>query len=67
MRDREAFLDQKKKSRRDRQKDEQAMFPRSQKLVQPVEPDATQPSAASTPLEQDLEIPQFDLWDFDED
>ena len=67
MRDREAFLDQKKKSRRDRQKDEQAMLPRSQKLVQPVEPDATQPSAASTPLEQDLEIPQFDLWDFDED
>ena len=67
LRDREAFLDQKKKTRRDRQKDEQAMLPRSQKLVQPVEPDATQTSAASTPLEQDLELPRFEIWDFDED
>ncbi|PSB13928.1 hypothetical protein C7B65_26850 [Phormidesmis priestleyi ULC007] len=37
MRDREAFLDQKKKSRRDRQKDEQATLPRSPKLIKPIE------------------------------
>jgi len=67
MRDREAFLDQKKKTRRDRQKDEQATLPRSPKPVKPVEPDATQTSAAATPSEPDLEIPQFEIWDFDED
>jgi len=67
IRDREAFLDQKKKTRRDRQKDEQATLPRSPKLVKPVEPEATQTSAAATPSEPDLEIPQFEIWDFDED
>ena len=67
MRDREAFLDQKKKTRRDRQKDEQATLPRSPKPVKTVEPDATQTSAAATPSEPDLEIPQLEIWDFDED
>ena len=66
VRDREAFLDQKKKTRRDRQKAEQATLSRSPKLVKPVETDATQTSTAATPSELDLEIPQFEIWDFDE-
>lgn len=66
MRDREAFLDQKKKSRRDRQKEEQATLPRSLKQVKPVEPDVALPSSVATPLEQELEIPRFEIWDFDE-
>ncbi|XGV97331.1 MAG: Mu transposase C-terminal domain-containing protein [Leptolyngbya sp. BL-A-14] len=66
MRDREAFLDQKKKSRRDRQKEEQATLPRSPKRVEPVEPDAIQSSSVLSP-EQELEIPRFEIWDFDED
>lgn len=67
MRDREAFLDQKKKSRRDRQKAEQATLPRSQKTAKPMKANETQTPLEITDLEKEVEIPQFEIWDLDED
>lgn len=68
--DRDAFLDQKKKTRRDRQKEEQrqkheqATVLPSVEPTQPPESAATQPSPPSVEV---VEIPQFEIWDFDED
>ncbi|MBD1847518.1 Mu transposase C-terminal domain-containing protein [Cyanobacteria bacterium FACHB-63] len=59
-----AFLDQKKKTRRDRQKEEQAAIRPSPSPVQPSEPAEPDP-APSTQAE--VEIPMFEVWDFDEE
>jgi len=67
MHDREAFLEQKKKSRRDRQKSEQAAtqsLPKPVKSAEFVDHEETQPSP---PAVKEVEIPQFEIWDFDED
>lgn len=66
MHDREAFVEQKKKSRRDRQKEEQALAkPRLQPtvLLSPEnESSVEEPSDAT-----EFEIPQYRVWDFDDD
>lgn len=67
MRDREAFLNQKKKSRRDRQKEEQAMLPRSQKAAKLIKAQPAQTAPEIAQAEPELEIPKFEIWDFDED
>jgi putative transposase len=67
LHDREAFLEQKKKSRRDRQKEEQAAVPSRPKPSKPTAPDETQLPSEQPPSEQAVEIPQFDIWTFDED
>lgn len=66
LRDREAFLDQKKKTRRDRQKEEQACIrPKPQKKIAPSQPElASQPEIQEV---EKVEIPQTIVWDFDED
>ncbi|RZM78651.1 Mu transposase C-terminal domain-containing protein [Leptolyngbya iicbica] len=68
MRDREAFVDQKNKSRKDRQKDEQAdLRPTTPPIIGPDSSD--EPSVDVQPDEspEELDIPEFDIWDFDDD
>lgn len=65
--DREAFLDQKKKSRRDRRKDEQAAIQPASKPTKPAKADETQMPSEAIVSESIVEIPQFEIWDFDED
>jgi putative transposase len=64
MHDREAFLDQKKKTRRDRQKEEQAAIRPSPSPVKSSEPAVPQPEPSTQPQ---VEIPVFEIWDFDEE
>ncbi|MBD3883920.1 Mu transposase C-terminal domain-containing protein [Phormidium tenue FACHB-886] len=78
-RDREAFLDQKKKTRRDRQKEEQATIQPPSSPIKPTDSAETQPSSSSvrsndsditqssTSPESKDEIPMFEIWDFDEE
>lgn len=78
-RDREAFLDQKEKTRRDRQKEEQATIRASRSPVQsanstetqslssPVKPDNFAEVQSSVQIEAVAEIPVFEIWDFNED
>ncbi len=57
LRDREAFLDQKKKIRRDRQKEEQACIrPKPQKKIAPPQPEMnSQPEIQEV---EEVELPQ---------
>lgn len=59
-----AFLDQKKKNRRDRQKEEQAAIRPTPQSIQPIEP--AEPQSEPSP-QPEVEIPRFDIWDFDEE
>ena len=80
--DREAFLNQKKKTRRDRQKEEQAAVGSAPSLVKSSEFAETQSSTptqpqvkssefaetqSSIPTQPQVEIPTFEIWDFDEE
>ncbi len=67
MHDREAFLEQKKKSRRDRRKDAQAEIQPASKPTKPAEADETETPSEAIRSEPIVEIPQFEIWDFDED
>lgn len=65
MRDREAFIEQKKKSRKDRQKEEQAE-------VRPTLPPVIAPDLSNDELEElhdhdPSDIPEYEIWDFDDD
>ncbi|PSB11833.1 transposase [filamentous cyanobacterium CCP2] len=62
VRDREAFSEQKNKSRRERQKEEQA-------LVKPAIKPVVEPPESDAPPSEDLEfeIPPFEIWDFDDE
>ncbi|MBD1996139.1 Mu transposase C-terminal domain-containing protein [Leptolyngbya sp. FACHB-541] len=62
VRDREAFLAQKKKTRRDREKEEQTLLKSTENVAMP-----TEPSEPDIREEQVLEIPQFEIWDFDDE
>lgn len=65
--DREAFIDQKKKSRRERQKEEQTSIrSRPQPTIeelQPVEPEPQLVIQEAT----EIELPKLTVWDFDEE
>lgn len=64
MRDREAFIDQKKKSRKDHQKEEQKdLRPNPPSVIEPASSDKI--DAEET--ERNLEIPEYEIWDFDEE
>jgi putative transposase len=67
MHDREAFLDQKKKNRRERRKDAQAVIQPAPKPTKPAEADETQSSSEAVGSKPIVEIPQFEIWNFDED
>lgn len=82
LRDREAFIEQKKKTRKDKQKEEQAELRPVPKLIIPLEEDEELENAHFVPgvvikvgteesdlgnSEEDLSIPQFEIWDFDDD
>ncbi len=62
--DREAFITQKKKNRRDRQKQEQATIQTLPEPVKSIEPAEPQPEPSPQQL---VEVPTFEIWDFDED
>jgi len=66
LRDREAFVDQKKKSRKDRQKEEQAEIHPD---LQPVEPTVAEAGADEPEIvgEQEFNLPDFEIWDFDDE
>ncbi|WP_432813325.1 Mu transposase C-terminal domain-containing protein [Pantanalinema sp. GBBB05] len=78
-RDREAFLEQKKKTRRDRQKEEQATIRPPHSPIKSIDSTETQPSSSPvkssdsditqslTSTESKVEIPVFEIWDFDEE
>ncbi|MBW4482092.1 MAG: Mu transposase C-terminal domain-containing protein [Tildeniella torsiva UHER 1998/13D] len=82
LRDREAFIEQKKKTRKDKQKEEQAELRPAPKLIIPLEEDEGLENAQSLPesavkfgtekselgnIEENLDIPEFEIWDFDDD
>ena len=68
MRDREAFIGQKQKSRKDRQKDAQAALrPATPPILGPDSSDLTSADVQPDESPEDLEIPEFDIWDFDDD
>lgn len=64
MHDREAGVEQKKKTRRDRQKEEQAAIQTSPSPVKSMNTAEIQPEAQS-PTE--IELPTYEIWDFDEE
>lgn len=66
MHDREAFIEQKKKSRRDRQKEEQALAkPKPQPANLPTTENKSSVEEPSDVTES--EIPRYRIWDFDDD
>ena len=82
LRDREAFIEQKKKTRKDKQKEEQAELRPASKLIIPLEEDEGLEDAPSAPqavvklgseeddpnnVEEDSSIPEFEIWDFDDE
>lgn len=63
LRDREAFIDQKQKTRKDRQKEEQEEIrPAPKPIVISNEADLEQKEC-----QDDVVIPEFEIWDFDDD
>ncbi len=69
IRDREAFIGQKKKSRKERQKEEQEELRPTPKIV--LEEDAEFIAETITSEEQEhsesLDIPDYEVWDFDDE
>ena len=63
-RDRDAFLEQKKKTRRNREKEEQALLKPIEKVVVATPAESSEPAIQER---QALEIPQFEIWNFDEE
>ena len=64
MRDREACIEQKKKSRKDRQKEEQEELRSTPpSVIEPTSSDEVEVEES----ESDLEIPEYEIWDFDDD
>lgn len=62
MRDREAFVDEKKKSRKERQKEEQEDLRQTPLPV--IEADSFDEDESGEP-QDNLEIPEFEIWEFD--
>ena len=60
--DREAFVEQRKKSRRERQKEEQACIPTSPQPIKPPESVEAESSEKTR-----VEIPEYTIWNFDDE
>ncbi len=65
MRDREAFIEQKKESRKDRQQEEQADV-RSTPLPV-IEPDFSSQESEKSHDDVLADITEYEIWDFDDD